>query len=95
MSTARTYYSQEAETAAMRRMTIVTLVWLVLGLGVGAAMALLYAPKSGKKTRHDLSKALENGFDSGQDTLAPVVKRLEKEMSELRETMEDRISKLR
>lgn len=95
MSNSRIYYSQEAETKAMRQITMLTVLWLALGLGVGAVMALLFAPKAGKKTRHSLTKNLEEGFSSGQDALDPMVKRLEKEMGELRDSVEDRFAKLR
>lgn len=95
MSNSRIYYSKEAESAAMRRITVMTVLFMALGLGVGAVMALLYAPNAGKKTRHSLSQSIEEGLESGQDAIEPVVKRLEKEMGELRQTVEERIAKLR
>lgn len=91
----RIYYSQEAEEKAMRKITVMTVMWLMLGLGVGAVMALLYAPKSGKKTRRELAKNFEDGFGSSQDAFEPMIKRLEKEMGELRESVEDRFAKMR
>jgi gas vesicle protein len=95
MSNSRIYYSHEAETKAIRRITMLTVLWLALGLGVGAVMALLYAPTAGKKTRHSLTKNIEEGWNNSQDTIEPMVKKLEKELGELRETVEDRIAKLR
>jgi hypothetical protein len=91
----RIYYSQEAEDQAMRKITLLTVLWLMLGLGVGAVMALLYAPRAGKKTRRSLTKNIEEGLSSGQDAFDPVVKRLEKEMGELRDSVEDRFAKMR
>ena len=84
MSNSRIYYSHEAETQAMRRMTLWTVFLLALGLGVGAVIALLYAPKEGEKMRHQLAKNIEEGISSGQDALEPAMKKLEKEMGELR-----------
>ena len=95
MSNSRIYYSREAESEAIRRITVMTVLWLALGLGVGAVMALLYAPNAGKKTRHTLSQTIEDGLESGQDAVGPVVKKLEKEMGELRQSVEDRIAKMR
>lgn len=95
MSNSRTYYSHEAETKAMRRMTLWTVFLLALGLGVGAVVALLYAPTAGKKMRRELAKNIEEGINSGQEALEPTMKRLEKEMGELRHTVEDGIAKMR
>lgn len=36
---------------------------LTAGVGVGAAMGLLYAPESGRQTRKRLSRAAEDGAD--------------------------------
>jgi gas vesicle protein len=36
---------------------------LTAGLGVGAAMGLLYAPQSGRQTRKLISRAAEDGAD--------------------------------
>jgi gas vesicle protein len=94
MGNSRIYYSRDAEMQALRRMTMLTVLWLALGLGVGAIMALLFAPSAGKNVRKQLGKNLEEGWSSSQDALDPVVKRLEKEMGELRQSVEERIAKL-
>ena len=36
---------------------------LSAGVGIGAAMGLLYAPKSGRETRKLISRAAEDGAD--------------------------------
>lgn len=95
MSNTRIYYSQEAEAKAMRRMTMMTVLWLALGLTIGTVMALLYAPTAGKKTRENLTKNFEDSWKDSQDVIEPVVDRLEKEIGELRQTVEDRIAKMK
>jgi gas vesicle protein len=40
--------------------------WFLAGLGLGAAVAILYAPKSGRETR----KAIVTGVDDGREYLA-------------------------
>lgn len=95
MSNSRIYYSREAESQAIRQITVMAVLWLALGLGVGAVMALLFAPSAGNKTRNALLKNFEEGLDSSQDVIDPVVKRLEKEVGDLRQTVEERIAKLR
>ena len=44
-------------------------VWIAFGLGVtaGAAVALLYAPQPGVKTRRLLKKNIDNGVDYLED----------------------------
>jgi gas vesicle protein len=95
MNKSRIYYSNDAEAKAIRQMTIMTLIWLAVGLGIGAIMALFFAPTSSKKLRKSLSKNFEEGLNSGQEAIEPVVKKLEKEVADLRHTLEDRIAKLK
>jgi len=37
--------------------------WFLAGLGVGAAIGMLYAPKAGEETREDLRRRAEDGRD--------------------------------
>src|SRR5690606_17357651 len=79
MNNDRTYYSHDAEMRAMRDRTILTLVFLMFGLGFGAALALLFAPATGKQTRDDLAKNMGEGLNTGREALEPMMKRLEDE----------------
>jgi len=40
------------------------ILWFLAGLGVGAALGVLYAPKSGKETRAALRNAAEQGREA-------------------------------
>ena len=40
-----------------------TLVWFLAGLGVGALLGVLYAPRSGRETRQALREKAEEGRD--------------------------------
>ena len=44
-------------------------IWIAFGLGVsaGAAVALLYAPQPGAKTRRQLKKNIDDGVDYLED----------------------------
>lgn len=48
-------------------------LWLLAGLGLGAGIALLFAPKSGKQSRRYLSRLAEDSrervIESGQEFL--------------------------
>ncbi|HWR13669.1 MAG TPA: YtxH domain-containing protein [Terriglobales bacterium] len=37
--------------------------WFLAGLGIGAAIGMLYAPKAGRETREDLLRRAEEGRD--------------------------------
>lgn len=39
------------------------LAWFLAGIGVGALIGILYAPKSGKETREDLAQGAREGTD--------------------------------
>ncbi len=56
--------------------------YFLVGLGIGALVGILYAPKSGEETRADLSKKANEGRDYAQ-----------KKARELRERAEDLIER--
>jgi gas vesicle protein len=43
------------------------ILWFLAGLGVGAALGVLYAPKSGQETREAILSAAEEGTDAVRD----------------------------
>jgi gas vesicle protein len=51
----------------------VSIAWFLVGAAVGASVALLYAPQSGKDTRRLIAKKTEEGrdilSDSGKEVL--------------------------
>src|SRR5213079_2865146 len=44
------------------------LTFLLIGGGIGAALALLFAPKSGEELRQDIADATRKSVDSARDT---------------------------
>ena len=85
----RIYYSHEAEMLAMHDRTVLAMLFLIFGLGIGAILALLFAPLSGKNTRHEISKTMENSMNNGRDAVEPMVKRVEKEFDDLKKNIDD------
>lgn len=86
----RIYYSREAEEQAHRDKFMSVILFMVLGLSVGTVLALLFAPRSGEKTRRELSNAIE-----GQVSELDLGKRfgaMEKELNSLAKRLEDRLS---
>ena len=86
----RIYYSREAEMQAVRDRNVAMLAVLVIGVTIGTALALLFAPRSGEKTRNQLSDALEQGFNEGRKNSEQTIDRLEKDFADLRKRIEDR-----
>jgi gas vesicle protein len=80
----RIYYSREAEAQANQEKALMVGIFLLLGLGIGAALALLFAPRSGQKTRQELTRALEERFAT-----------VEKDMENLRHSVEERMKERR
>ncbi len=42
-------------------------LWFLAGLGIGAAIGVLYAPKSGRETREDLMRYAQDGTEYVKD----------------------------
>lgn len=42
-------------------------IWFLAGLGLGAALGVLYAPKSGRETREAIMQAAENSREAIRD----------------------------
>lgn len=88
--TDRMYYSREAEMRAQRERMTAILVFLAFGAIIGSAIAILFAPQSGKKTRDQLANSFEESLSEGLENTASTVKRLEKEFADLRKRVESR-----
>jgi gas vesicle protein len=84
MNSDRIFYSRDAETQVMRKMALLALLCLTSGLGIGAALALLFSPASGKTNRHELAKGIEDGLQASRNSVEPLVKRVENELADLR-----------
>src|SRR5688500_4669634 len=62
-------YDRE-ETSATTKLT-----YLLIGGGIGAALALLFAPKSGHELRGDIADVTRKGIEKGKETAALVGER--------------------
>ncbi len=91
----RTYYSREAEMRANRERLMSTVPLLVFAMAIGIAIALFLAPDSGEKTREELAGRVNDRLEGGRDATNHAIKRLEKELSDLRRKVEDRMEAMR
>jgi len=51
------------------------LTYLIIGGGIGAVIALLFAPKSGKELREDIADASKKGLEKGKEAAAQLQER--------------------
>ena len=51
------------------------LTYLLIGGGIGAVIALLFAPKSGTELRGDIADATRKGIEKGKETAAHLQER--------------------
>lgn len=83
-ATDRMYYSRDAEMRAQQERTLTSIVFVMIGMGVGAAVALILASRSPQRSRPGLVGAIEDRFNG-----------LEKELGELGRRVEHRIREMR
>ncbi len=57
------YESEREDTSAGTKLT-----YLLIGGGIGAILALLFAPKSGQELRGDIADATRRGIEKGKET---------------------------
>ncbi|MBI1280513.1 MAG: hypothetical protein GC179_20490 [Anaerolineaceae bacterium] len=87
----RIYYSREAEQAAAQQRTVLALMVMLLGLGLGALVALLFAPRKGDEVRKEIANQAENIYENGRESTGKALKELQKDFDKLRSDVEDRL----
>ena len=68
---------------------------LVVGLAIGAGIALLFAPRPGVETRRDLQRRARRVGDQAQDFVSEVSGSVSQRISQARTTVEERIDSAR
>jgi gas vesicle protein len=79
----RRYYSHEARLQAQREIALIILLTLLIGVGIGSLLALLFAPKEGEAIREDIGQEVDKRVGT-----------IEKQVKGLRTRLEDYISGL-
>jgi len=60
--------------------------FLLIGAGIGASLALLFAPKSGKELRRDVADISRKTYDKGSETARKVGERVAQGVDAVRST---------
>jgi gas vesicle protein len=89
MTQQRTYYSEEARQRAELRTTMLVAFCLAIGAGIGTALALLFAPQRGEKTREDLFNSIEEQTERGRKASEKAIAGLEHQVNELKKRIEE------
>lgn len=87
----RIYYSREAEQIAAQQRTVLALIVMLLGLGLGAVVALLFAPRKGDEVRKEIANQAENIYETSRESTGKAFKELQKDFDKLRSDVEDRL----
>lgn len=90
----RIYYSDEAEKTMKRQRMVDALLFTGVGIGIGSAIGLLFAPDSGEDTRNMIAETLEEGYRQGREATDDALSQLEVEVPNLRERVNGLISKM-
>jgi gas vesicle protein len=64
---------------------------LILGLALGAGVALLFAPRTGEETRRGIARSARRAQQAAQDFVEDVSGTVAEKFSEVRATVEERI----
>jgi gas vesicle protein len=75
----------------MSRHTTDKFLWMLGGVGLGAGMALLFAPKSGRETRRDIARMAQDGRDRVVETGEEVMDRGKKVYAQGKHAVDDAI----
>jgi gas vesicle protein len=67
----------------------------VLGIAIGAGLALLFAPRTGEETRRELQRRARKVGDQAQDFVAEVSDSVTQRFNEARQNVEERIDSAR
>lgn len=60
-------YDRDDESGAMTKLT-----YLIIGGGIGAILALLFAPKSGQELREDIADVTRKGLEKGREAAGQI-----------------------
>jgi gas vesicle protein len=67
----------------------------ILGLAVGAGLALLFAPRSGEETRRDLERRARKVGDQAQELVSDLTDTVNSKFQQAKETVGDKIDSAR
>ena len=79
---------------AIRNEKALNAVKVIASIGVGFTLGILFAPKSGKKTREDISNAAKEGLDYLTKNIDNTIEVLKEKRAELKKTISENIEEI-
>jgi gas vesicle protein len=70
------------------------LTYLLIGAGIGATLALLFAPKSGKELRRDIVDVSKKSYGKGREAAHALGDRVSEGVGTVRESLEKQKSQI-
>lgn len=89
----RIYYSHEAAQRAYRERVVMALIVAGFGIGIGAVLALLLAPRTGEETRRQLGESIEQANKHGRAAAETAFQNVREGASKLHDEVENRLKK--
>jgi hypothetical protein len=90
----RIYYSREAELRAQRDRFIMAVIVTGFGIGVGAILALLLAPRSGDETRQQIGGSIDDAAGHGREVASQVLKTVRQGATKVQEQVGERLQQV-
>jgi gas vesicle protein len=90
----RKYYSEEAKQTVRTEKALLGLSGLVAGVGIGSAIALLFAPEDGDTMRQRLMDALGDSTDKGKEKLMETLRSIEVEYPDFADRISQAVSSM-
>ena len=91
----RIYYSEQARQKAQQRRTISAIAFMLMGAGIGAVLAMLFAPQEGEEVRSEISNRVGGQVENGLETANHAIASLENKYNDLRSYVDDTLSKIK
>lgn len=91
----RIYYSEEARQQAQQRRTVSAIAFMLLGAGIGAVLAMLFAPEEGQEVRSEISDRVGGRVENGLETANKAIATLEEKYNDLRSYVDETLSKIK
>jgi gas vesicle protein len=91
----RVYYSEEAKQQAQQRRTFTAVAFMLLGAGIGAVLAMLFAPEEGQEVRSEISNRVGSQVENGLESANSAIAKLEDKYNDLRAYVDDTLSMMK
>lgn len=87
----RMYYSREAEARAQRQFFVTAVFVAALSVGIGAVIAMFFAPRPGSELREDAAHLGREAADRGRELAERAAEEAQRSLRKAQQSVEDRL----